>query len=240
MIMKNNVICEYCSTENPFYSLTCKNCNSFLRSKIPNIDLWSTINKIIDSPLNALKTIVQSDHKNFVIIMLILAGLKNILNVIMYINNSNELSIGHNEILVNLLLGTILFTIIFLLNTIIVTSINKFFGIDNRIKDNISIFAYSYLPVIILLVVLLPIYFAMYGFYWFLFNPSPFMIKPLASNIFFIIEILFYLWSCILFVASMFIQSRNLFYSILVGFISFTLIIVTLYYSLKFLNSLII
>lgn len=237
--MKNNVNCEHCGTENPFYSLTCKNCNSFLRSKIPNIDLWSTINKIIDSPSTAFKTIVQSDHKNFVIILLILAGLKNTLNVIMYINNSSELSIGHNDIFVNLILGTILFTTIFLLYTIIITSINKYFGLDNRLKDNISIFAYSYLPVIILLVVLLPIYFAMYGLYWFLFNPSPFMIKPLASYIFFIIEILFYLWSCILFVLSMFIQSKNLFYSIIIGVISFTLILVTLYYSLGLFNSVI-
>lgn len=237
--MKNSINCEHCSTENPFYSLTCKNCNSFLRSKIPNIDLWSTINKIIDSPSTALRAIIQSDHKNFVIILLILAGLKNTLNVIMYINNSSELSIGHNDVIVYLFLGTILFITIILLNTIIITNINKYFGLDNRFKDNISIFAYSYLPVIILLVVLLPIYFAMYGLYWFLFSPSPFMIKPLASYIFFIIEILFYLWSCMLFVISMFIQSKNLFYSIIIGVISFTLVLVTLYYSLRLFNSVI-
>lgn len=238
--MKNVLVCENCKTENPNYSLICTNCNSFLRARIPNVDLWATTARLIDSPVNSIQNIIYADHKNFVLLLLILAALKNTLNIWMFINaTADNLPAGLN-VTIQIMTGMLLFSTVFIVGIIALTKIDRVIGIDNRLKDNIAIFTYSFIPMIILLIVLTPIYFAMYGLYWFMFNPSPFLIKPIASYIFIIIEALFTIWSCILFVISMYVQTRKVFYSVVVGISFFSIISICTFYLTGLFNSLII
>src|ERR1039458_8374525 len=74
--MKNVIICKSCSTENPYYEVICSNCHSFLRDRIFNIDLWKTIEQLIETPVKAFRRIIQSEHKNFISLIFIFAVFK--------------------------------------------------------------------------------------------------------------------------------------------------------------------
>ncbi len=65
--MANNfLVCQNCGEKNPLFSSKCGKCHHYLRATIPNIDLWSTIWKIFESPVEALTNVIYAEHKNFI------------------------------------------------------------------------------------------------------------------------------------------------------------------------------
>lgn len=226
--MKNVIICGNCGKENAFYALNCSSCNSFLRAKVPNIDLWETIWQIFELPIKTAEKIIHADHKNFVVSLLIMFCIKFSINTAIIYNafsgNSRGMSIS---IIPNgLLLGGLPVILLIIFVSLIITFLNKRFGIQNRFRDNLAIYTYALIPQILGFLFLTPIQFAMFGEYWFSFNPSPLIIKPAASVFLFIIEGLLFLWSTFLFITATFTQTRNRSYSIVAGSIITTLFLI--------------
>jgi len=227
--MKNVLVCNNCKKENAFYLLICSNCNSFLRSKIPNIDLWETIGKLVESPLQAFNKIIQAENKNFVVTLMIIVCVK--LSIVTMITYNAFYSVNGIPItfLNAILLGGVPSIVLLLFFSLIITFSNKLFGIENRFKDNFAIYIFSFIPLIGGMVVLTPIQFALFGEYWFTFNPSPLIMKPTPSLILLIIEGLQFLWSCVLFIVGTYSQTRNKIYSICTGIILMLLVIGVIY-----------
>ncbi|MEW6654278.1 MAG: hypothetical protein AB1394_12550, partial [Bacteroidota bacterium] len=88
--MVKNLICNNCGVSNPIYSLNCSNCNSFLRARIPNIDLWDTIWNILVSPTETAVKIIQAEKKNFVAFLLSIWFVKSSINYFIISNYSNH------------------------------------------------------------------------------------------------------------------------------------------------------
>jgi len=219
--LNNTSKCKNCGSENPFYALICSNCKAYLRTRIPNIDLWLTIGKIIESPLDAIKNIIYAEHKNFTLLLLILAAIKIGINALI-LNNALKIKSINNENIFNTILFTGIYVIsIFIVSILLITLINYVFHIKNRIKDNFSIYTYSFIPVIFALIILSPVEYALFGHYWFTFNPSPFIIKNLEAYTLIIFEMIFLLWNLILFILSTYVQSKNIIYSIVIGILFF-------------------
>ena len=193
--MKKVLVCSNCQAESPFFEQNCKNCNAFLRSKIANIDLWSTLWSILESPVKTAETIIQSDHKNFTVSILFFAAFKIGLSLLLISNAFELLGEEVNSAFNFVIIGGISFSVILFICALIITPINSWLGITNRIKDNISIYTYSFLPIVLTLLFLAPIEIAIFGTYWFTFNPSPLIFKPFVSYILFFIEGLFFIWS---------------------------------------------
>ena len=228
--MKNVLICNNCKKENPFYSMICSNCNSFLRSKIPNIDLWETIGKLIETPIQAFGKIIQAENKNFVVTLMILVCVKLSLAAMIIYNAVYSINGVPITFFKSFLLGGIPSIILLSFFSLIITFSNKFFGIENRFKDNFAIYIFSFIPMIGGLAVLIPIQFALFGEYWFTFNPSPLLMKLTPSLILLLIEGLLFLWSGILFIAATYSQTRNKIYSICTGVILMMLIVGVIYF----------
>lgn len=72
-----------------------------------------------------------------------------------------------------------------------------------------------------MIVALTPIQFAIFGNYWFTFNPSPFLIRYGTAIVFTFIEILFQLWTVILLITSSYAQTNNKLYSSVIGIVIF-------------------
>ena len=217
--MKNIIICKSCETENPFYLLNCKKCKAYLRERIINIDFWSTLWKLVESPVNAFSNIIHSEHKNFVIILTFLLSIKYFINSLIFTNalgiNSNTL----NFLMINfgLSLGyTIIIVHTFALG---VTVLNKLLGIQNRFKDNISIYVYSTIPLILGGIFLFVIEYALFGHYFLTFDPSPFLLKKTAAYTIAGVEGILVLWSLFLAAAATYTQTKNIIYSIVIGVI---------------------
>src|SRR4030065_2879879 len=88
--MKNGIICKNCQTLNPFHELTCRNCKSYLRERVYNLDLWKLLEQLIESPLNGFTKIIHSEQKNFVVFIILLSSIKFFINTIFFFLTNPE------------------------------------------------------------------------------------------------------------------------------------------------------
>jgi hypothetical protein len=227
--MKNSTVCNNCKTENPFYETICKNCKSYLRDKVYNIDLSRVLARLIETPANGFKLIIFSEHKNFVTFLIFLLVLKLEIDSIfisLFFTHRNAYADNFIGIFAALL---ILITLLFFLFSYILNILNNAFGYVTRTKDNFSILIYSFVPCIFALAVLFPVELVLFGEYLFSANPSPFDLKEFAAYSLLILEILIVFWSLFLTIMANYAQTKNFFYSLIISIIFHSLLFFMLY-----------
>ncbi|MGB5893310.1 MAG: zinc ribbon domain-containing protein [Ignavibacteriaceae bacterium] len=231
--MNNRITCSNCLAENPPYAYTCKNCNSFLRERVFNIDLWNVIGLLIESPKKAMELIVFSEHKNFISFLLIFIAVKLLVNTrfmslisLGTFNPSTGLYLSYLIVFVILVVYLILFSICF-------TSINKLSQITTRFRDNFALLTYSLLPNVFGIIFLFIIELVVFGEYLFSINPTPFVIKGITAYIFAGAEFLLIVWSFVLSFKAFKVQTDSLPYSIIYTFVFYFCLGVILFYSSK-------
>jgi len=217
--------CSNCGEINPLYLLNCTKCKHYLRSNVPNIDLWKTIWHLFEKPKHALTNIVIAEHKNFVSFLFFFLGLKlfitaasvqSVLNIVIpnslyfYLNLIILLSIYISTIL----LFTLLFTVI----------VNR--RVKTRFRDNLSSIVYAFTPAILALFILTPVEYGLFGKHWFISNPSPFLIKETLAYILLFVEILMFGWSIIILFIGFKLQANSTLLS-LISLFFFLVVIVS-------------
>ncbi len=230
--MKNVVVCKNCNSENPFYGLICLKCKSYLRERVYNIDLWHTISLLIESPSKAFKLIINSEHKNFLVFILLLVSGKVLLNGIFLKIFLLKGAAEFPNYFSDYLLSFLFLIAVILLFSVLLQTITEKSGIQTRYPDNFAILTYSFLPYIFGLIILFPIELILFGGYLFSYNPSPFQIKETLSYVLLIFEGLIFLWSIFLTISAIKAVSNNLFYSFIFGVV----IQIVFYISLGFLS----
>lgn len=187
--------CKKCNHINPAYKNICSECKSYLRERVVNIDLWNTIQQIIETPAQAFKQIIFAEHKNFIIFITFFIAVKNLV-IIRYLSVPDlglngvtspfVLSLTLTAVLTFLLLGTLTFFQI------------KFFdrrNVNLRFKDIYAVNVYSFIPYIFGLVFIFPVELIVLGGDIFSNNPYSFEIKPLITYILIAFELITILWS---------------------------------------------
>lgn len=219
--MITKLICNNCNENNPLYSLNCRKCNSYLRARVPNIDLWDTIGNILTSPTETAIKIIQAEKKNFIGFLLSIWIFKATINFFIISNYLNvNASLFESFIKGGLLSVLVIYAASFLINVLI-----KLFKEEVRYIDFIAIYTYSLIPIILSFVFLTPFHIALYGFYWYTINPSPLVIKPIVSYVLYSIEGLFLLWVLLLFVFTTYVQiSKKKVVALLIGVCFFLLL----------------
>lgn len=228
--MKNVQVCPNCNSENPIYKYSCTSCKAFLRARVVNIDLWQTIAALIESPKETFKKIIEAEHKNFVIFLNVLVGIKLFLISVILHSFAEINSVKTDYFFINLLIVIGVSFVLLSLLSYSITKLNTLFGLSNRFRDNYSIIVYSFLPLLISLVVLSPVHYALFGPYWFTYNPPPYIVKETEAYILLFIEGLLVLWGLFLVITSIYVQTNSKAYSIAVGFIFYALLTALLYY----------
>lgn len=188
-------ICSRCGYENPIYQSVCKKCGSITRDRVPNIDFWKIIGRIIESPKSAFIEIIQAEQKNYASFVLIASLFKIFLLVSLIVgvfggNSFSLLSFGY------FLLVCALLIIItgYLIKKVVVAEKKKEKVI--RIKDFFAVFSYSLTPQLIGLIILFTLEFIVFGEQMFTFNPSPFLIKKNFAYLFLALELGIVIWNC--------------------------------------------
>jgi len=224
MTKQNVNSCSNCGSENPIFEKNCRKCKHYLRASVVNIDLWTTIWNLFESPRKALTKVVYAEHKNFVSFLLVFLGIK-IFSTSMIIQSAYNLIIPNTQnFLYNIsLLVSIYIVTILLFTKILTITIN----IKNktRYKDNLAIIVYSFIPIIFSLFFLTPVEYGIFGVHWFIYNPSPFIIKINLANVLSGIEVLMCIWSVIILFQGIFLQSDSKLFSAITIFILFLLLI---------------
>ena len=208
--------CKKCSHINPAYKYICEECKSYLRERVVNIDLWNTIQKIIEEPLTAFKQIIFAEHKNFLFLLILLIGTKNFI-ISRFISVPQLGSDGVTSATTISLFLSIIFSIApFLLLTLGQIKLYNKKEIKLRFKDIYTANVYAFIPYIFGLIFIFPVELTVLGGNIFSNNPFSFQIKPTVSFILIGIEIIVLVWSLILVYKSIIMVVSNRFYSALI------------------------
>ncbi len=214
--MKNVIVCEKCSAENPLYRLTCKECNTFLRDRVNNIEFWKTFWSIFDSPDKAFLKIIHAKTKNMVLPLLVLFGVKASL-VALQAKTMFSPENFNIDWLSFILTVSVLSVLLLAGASYAITSVNKIVGLETRFKDNLAIYTYAFIPLIITLFLLLPVEFALFGEYWYLANPLATELNSTAAHILLFVEVTMFIWSFVLLITANYVQSKNTLYSVVLA-----------------------
>lgn len=225
----NKIVCKNCSTENPFYELICRNCKAYIRERVVNIDLWKTIEQLIESPVKGFTGIIHAEHKNLIFFITFMTAVKMLINIMLLspitarTNNPFE-HFGRNFFIV---LGLML--VLYLLFSVIEETVLKSLKNETRIKDNYAILSYSFIPHVFGAVILFPIEMVVFGGFLFSNNPSPFILKESVAYILLGFEVLLILWQLFLTTTGFYVQTGKLFQALFFSLIFNTLLYYILY-----------
>jgi len=228
--MKNSVTCPNCSFENPFFNTVCSKCKSYLRDRVYNLDLWSLLSSIIESPTKAFRTVILSEHKNFIVFLLLFLALKYLIitRFISIITIGEFQSAVGLQISYSIILGgTIIFFLIF---SFLYNLIGRYKDISLRFKDTLSLIIYSQIPLIFGLIILFTLELVIFGDYLFSINPTPFTIKGNLAYLFFSMELGTIIWSIFLLLKAFRAQSQSLSFSLIATIIFFILLSTLIYF----------
>ena len=232
--MINSVSCPNCKAENPFYNSICSSCKTYLRDRVYNLDLWALVSSIIESPSKAFRTVIFSEHKNFIFFILLFLSLKYLINA----RFVAMISIGDFQSTVGLQISYLIIlgsTIIFFLTfSYLYNFIGKSKNISLRIKDTFALIIYSQIPLVFGLIILFSLELVIFGDYLFSLNPTPFTIKGLIAYFFLLIEVGTIIWSIFLLFKAFRAQSHNFAFSLTTAAIFFVLLSSLLYFSSLF------
>jgi len=228
--MKNPVTCPNCNFENPFYNSVCSSCKFYLRDRIFNIDLWTVISSLIESPTKAFHTIIFSEHKNFISFILFFVAIKYLINV----RFISMLSVGEFQSTIGLQYSYLILFGIMIIYFLLFSFVYKFSGKSNeinlRFKDTLALIIYSQIPLLLGLFVLFPLELVFFGDYLFSMNPTPFVIKGSIGYLFFVFEIGLILWSIFLVIKAFISQSQQMFFSLISASVFIVLFLTLLYF----------
>ena len=206
--------------------MNCTNCGTILRKRVSNIDLWETTWQLVETPVNAFEKIIFAEHKNFISFLLILGGFKyfllsNFIFNIVLTNFTYEYNLFSQSIL-----GVIVVTLLIIILSFLLKRSNLIFGIQSKFLDNSAVFIYALIPLIISFVILFPIEYGIFGGHWVYFNPSPFLINFVSALILAILELLFLLWHLFLLMVGVYVQTRDIKYSVIWGIFAVLVLII--------------
>jgi hypothetical protein len=194
------LICSICQTENDQYSTICKQCGGFLQNRVPNLDLFDMLWKIIENPRNAFRLIMLAEHKNYAVFLYTLSGIAitfaGFWQFKLGVRFENILLIIFLAILIGIPLGVALCPIGSLLHW----SLLRMLGNKTSFRDSLGITSYSLTPIIISLLFVLPIELLTFGIYLFTFNPPPITIKPMLYIVLIGLDVTLTIWAWLLLV----------------------------------------
>ncbi|MEO8398761.1 MAG: YIP1 family protein [Ignavibacteriaceae bacterium] len=235
--MKNYIICGNCKTENLFYQLTCENCGAYIRDRVNNIDLWNILGLIIENPRKAFKIIINSEHKNFVFVILFFASIKFYIDSIFISLLSPESKTVHTNIFLDYSFIFIQVFLIIVILSFLFSLIEKSLGLITRSKDNFAIITYSLVPHFFAAIIIFPIELILFGEYLFSTNPSPFELKGTLAYTLLVFETLIIIWSFFLLTIGFIAKSKNIFYSVSSSLLISLIIFSSLYLTTKLIFS---
>ena len=192
--------CSVCQTENDQYSTIGKKCGGFLQNRVPNLDLFDVLWKIIENPRNAFRMIMLAEHKNYAVFLYTLSGIAIMFAEFWHFKFGdrveNILLIFFLAILIGIPLGIALCPIA----SSIHWGLSKILGNKASFRNSLGITSYSLTPIVISLLFVLPVELLTFGMYFFTFNPPPITIKPISYILLIGLDIALIIWAWVLLV----------------------------------------
>jgi hypothetical protein len=174
------IICSVCQTENDQYTTICKKCGGFLQNRVPNLDLFDMLWKIIETPRNAFRLIMRAEHKNYALFLYMLSGIAVTFAGFWHFKLGNRFENIFLIILPAILIGILIGLALCPIASSLHWGLLKILGNKSSFRNSLGITSYSLVPIVVSLLFVLPIEVLTFGMYFFTFNPPPITIKPIS------------------------------------------------------------
>ena len=190
--------CSVCQTENDQYSTVCKKCGGFLQNRVPNLDLFDMLWKVIENSKLAFQLIMRAEHKNYAVLLYTVTGIAITFAAFWQFRLGNLFENIILLIFFALLIGIPLGLAVCPIASSIHWGVSKILNCKTSFRNSLGITSYSLIPIVISFLVVLPIELLTFGMYFFTFNPPPVTIKPLLYMVLIGFDIAFTAWAWIL------------------------------------------
>lgn len=190
--------CPNCSAENDEFETICSKCGSYIQNRIVNINFYETIWLLIENPQKGFRKIALAEHKNYIYAIFALVGIRVTFGLKAILKIGQRYENLHNAIVSSLLDGIAYGVILLPIAAIFIHIFNKLIGGKGSLRNTMSVFAYSMLPILIMLFIVLPIEIGVWGIYFFTSNPPPVVVNPTVYWILWSMNNLLMLWTIVL------------------------------------------
>jgi hypothetical protein len=219
------ILCSVCQIENDKYATLCKKCGGFLQNRVPNLDLFDTLWRIIENPREAFRIIMIAEHKNYALLLYAICGISIAFSGFSYFKIGdrfeNVLILIFWALLIGVPLGIALCPIVSFFHW----SLSKLLGGKSSFRTSMGITSYTLTPITISLLLLLPIELMTFGMYLFTFNPHPIAIKPVSYSVLIGLNAVMILWAFLLLITGTKVGSQiSLWKSVLIVAILYGLV----------------
>ncbi len=189
------ISCSVCAHPNDDLDTVCVRCGSFIQDRIPNLDFFSTMWQLVESPKTAFHRIIVAEHKNYVLFQMLFLGIAASFTLLWARHAGNEF----DNLIYLLLLGVVIGVGIALpvggMIALTVHVLLKLFGGRGLLKNTYAVFGWSLTPIMLSVSIVLPIELASIGLRLFSTNPSPMDVKPVVYIVLLFLDLLALLWS---------------------------------------------
>jgi hypothetical protein len=172
------VTCGVCKTENDEFAIVCRNCKSYIQNRIPNLDFFATVWKVIESPRRAFHDITLAEHKNYSLLLFALFGIGLSYTGFWYFQLGSRFDSLLDLLAKATAIGVVLGFVCAVLFTSLFDLVVRILGGKGALRNSLGILAYATTPVSLTLAMILPIELLSFGMYLFTSNPNPYLIKP--------------------------------------------------------------
>ena len=190
--------CPTCSHENDDFATICGNCKGFLQNRVANLNFFETSWGILESPRPTFRIITLAEHKNYSLLLFSFLGIAASFSIFFF----QKLGLFF-ESLVDLIpwavSGGVAFGFVMAFPlSLTLHGAARMMGSRMKLRHSYALIAYSCVPVLLSLVLVLPIELMTFGMYLFTSNPHPAVIKPVSYYVLIGFDTLLALWAVVL------------------------------------------
>jgi hypothetical protein len=210
------IICPICHTANQHLAVSCTLCGCFIQPRVENLDLFSTLGHLIESPLKTFHTIAVARHKNFIVILSAIFGWPLVFTLFWLMHAGEYASSFLNLLLAGMATGPAAGVILVTLVAFLLSTVSKLTRRKISFKNSFALAAYSFTPFIYIFIFVFPVIFLTFGIYFFTLNPSPSFLRPFSYHVLTILHYCVSAWALILFLMGIKVMSDGRWSSALV------------------------
>jgi hypothetical protein len=192
------ILCPVCKHSNDEFSIKCVSCGSYIQDRVPNLDLFAMIWMIVESPSIAFKKIIIAEHKNFVLFFSLFLGIAAAFTLMWIKQSGNSFDNLFPLLLFGTAIGIIISIPLFYCLAFTFHAVIKLVRREAEFKVTYGIIGWSFVPIVLSVVFILPFELSTLGLLLFSKNPSAYEVKPLVTIILIGLDGLLVFWSLIL------------------------------------------
>ncbi len=192
------IVCPVCRHSNDDFSIKCTSCGSFIQDRVPNLDLFSQIWLMIESPEDGFRRVIIAEHKNFVLFLSMFLGIASAFTLFWAKRSGNSFDNLFPVLLLGIVLGLVIGIPVFFVLTGIVSGISAAFKGRGSFRETYGVIGWSLVPIVLSVVFILPLELGILGLILFSSNPSAFEMKPVVTIVLTGLDGVTVLWSILL------------------------------------------